>query len=326
MKDFGIEKVKKDLMQTILKLDQTIWEGRGQKPIDEWLENFENENEKINALYLLSRFHYFGSQQMRELLRVLFRDLYKYRKISEIRKSNKNTTDLNIINEKFEDELKKTRFLGVGNPSESGVHLLYFFRQENKLPKNLFVETFKLLGNDPDLDDVKEYVFIDDFCGSGSQAKVYSKEIVDKIKEKKPNIKISYLMLFATTDGKNNIQNLNKFDFVETVFELDESFKCFSEVSRYFQNVPKCISKNESKLLSDKYGYNIQMKIWEKESKKPKKQTIQELANRDKSGYCDCQLLLGFHHNTPNNSLPIFWYDEGDIPWVPIFKRYNKIY
>ena len=50
MKDFGIEKVKKDLMQTILKLDQTIWEGRGQKPIDEQLENFENENEKINAL------------------------------------------------------------------------------------------------------------------------------------------------------------------------------------------------------------------------------------------------------------------------------------
>jgi len=37
------------------------------------------------------------------------------------------------------------------------------------------------------------------------------------------------------------------------------------------------------------------------------------------------QPLIGFHHNTPNNSLPIIWFDEpGGPPWTPIFKRYSK--
>jgi hypothetical protein len=38
-------------------------------------------------------------------------------------------------------------------------------------------------------------------------------------------------------------------------------------------------------------------------------------------GYKDSQLLLGLEHNTPNNTLPIFWSEE---EWSPIFKRYGK--
>ena len=41
-------------------------------------------------------------------------------------------------------------------------------------------------------------------------------------------------------------------------------------------------------------------------------------------GFKDCQLLLGFNHNTPDNTLPIFWYDEKNYNWYPIFKRYKK--
>ena len=43
----------------------------------------------------------------------------------------------------------------------------------------------------------------------------------------------------------------------------------------------------------------------------------------DPLGYNDCQMLLGFHHNTPNNTLPIFWREKN---WTPIFKRYAKLY
>ena len=39
-------------------------------------------------------------------------------------------------------------------------------------------------------------------------------------------------------------------------------------------------------------------------------------------GYKDSQLLLGFTHNTPDNTLPIIWKEEN---WIPIFKRYSKI-
>jgi hypothetical protein len=44
-------------------------------------------------------------------------------------------------------------------------------------------------------------------------------------------------------------------------------------------------------------------------------------------GFSDCQLLIGFHHNTPNSTLPIIWFDEpGGPPWTPIFRRYSKYF
>ena len=36
----------------------------------------------------------------------------------------------------------------------------------------------------------------------------------------------------------------------------------------------------------------------------------------DALGFEDSQLLIGFHHNTPDNTLPIIWFDEpGGVPW-----------
>jgi hypothetical protein len=51
-----------------------------------------------------------------------------------------------------------------------------------------------------------------------------------------------------------------------------------------------------------------------------------QLADDHSLGFENGQLLVGFHHNTPDNTLPIIWYDEEFASWTPIFKRYNKIY
>ena len=81
----------------------------------------------------------FGNRQMRELIRVLYRDLFRYPIIEAVRRRNRDTTDSALIQRQFERRLHKTRFLGVGNPSESGCHLLYYYRQMNSLPTNLFI-------------------------------------------------------------------------------------------------------------------------------------------------------------------------------------------
>jgi len=84
-----------------------------------------------------------------------------------------------------EKELDCTRFLGIGNPSESGVHLLYYFRQENCLPKDVFIDASRAFKSTVTPDgnisvqignpDITRYVFIDDICGSGDTAITYSK-------------------------------------------------------------------------------------------------------------------------------------------------------
>ena len=128
------------LLNKVITYYATIWRDRRSNRIyEEWLSNFKDasteEKEKLHALFLLSKFMYFGNIELRELLKCVFRDLFKYPIVAEIRQNNGNSKDVVLIDKMFKEELSKTRFLGVGNPSESGVHLLYYFRQENNLEK-----------------------------------------------------------------------------------------------------------------------------------------------------------------------------------------------
>jgi hypothetical protein len=320
-KGSGMENLKHELINKIKVLIETIWESRiSEAALTRWLDNFcgncmEDESEKIHALYLLSHFMYFGNREMRELLKSLFRDLYKYPIIAEIRRGNGNTLDMNYLNSRFKDELNNTRFLGVGNPSESGTHLLYYFRQENALPKTLFIHThhiFKRYSDRSQIEirfpNVRRYVFIDDLCGSGSQAIEYSKDIIEDLKRLNPNLHISYYAIFAVKNGISNVRSNTLFDSVESIFELDETFECFNPKSRYFVNAPALIKSYQAENICLLYG----KELWESWP----------------LGYKNGQLLLGFYHNVPDNTLPIIWNDN-KMPgkrWVPIFRRYPKIY
>lgn len=329
-----IETFEEGLFKKIKVLNETTWEFRLKRPkINRWLENFADEKEKQHALFLLSQFMYFGSLQIRELLKSLYRDLYKYPVIESIRFANHNTTDLTILRDKFLKVELSTRFLGIGNPSESGTHLLYFFRQENRMSKNLFINTHEIFKKDSSgklsLADstIKSYVFIDDFCGSGSQAIEYSENIVEEIKKLEPTINVSYLMLFATSYGKEQVKKHTKFDYIETVVELDDSFRCFHSTSRYFQDAPPEIDKNYIQKVCEDYGQTLMTNICEQLGftihTNP---TLLDIIGNSKLGWADSQLLIGFHHNTPDNTLPIIWYDEEIVNWYPVFRRYNKKY
>ncbi|KKK69024.1 hypothetical protein LCGC14_2938190, partial [marine sediment metagenome] len=142
------------LLQKIKVLNETIWESRVREPlVMEWLNNFTGNgpattDERLHALFLLSNVVYFGNTQMRELMKALYRDLYQYPIFESIRKNNGDTTNHNQITQAFAKELHRTQFLGVGNPSESGCHLLYYFRQENRLAKTHFIHTHQLFQRD----------------------------------------------------------------------------------------------------------------------------------------------------------------------------------
>jgi hypothetical protein len=204
----------------------------------------------------------------------------------------------------------------MGNPSESGSHLLYYFRQENRLGKEYFInadEIFSRSGIGPFFltrvkdKSVERYVFIDDLCGSGNQAATYSVSTVRPLKRMNPGVKVAYYALFATTSGLDSIRRLGWFDDVAAVVELDDSFKCFSDSSRIYRNEQSQYDKGKGAAICRKYGARL-------EPNSP-------------LGWRDGQLLLGFCHNTPDNTLPIVWYDEPEgVSWTPLFKRFPKHY
>lgn len=311
-----------DLRAKFKALDETLWEGKAQWPhVQQWLSQFResadlDDDEQVQMLFLASHFMYFGLPQIRALLRSLFRDLYQYKLIEQIRRNNGDTKDRDFIEEQFRQKLIATRFLGVGNPSESGSHLLYYFRQENRLGKQYFINSHEIFSRaartgsiESTIRDatIERYVFIDDLCGSGTQATAYTQDLVRPLKNANPKIHVSYYTLFATSFGLGEVRKLNSFDDVAAVVELDETFKCFSENSRIYKNQQLPFNKSKAESTARQYGA--------------------ALVPSDPLGWRNGQLLIGFCHNTPDNTLPIIWFDEPDgAPWTPLFRRYPKQY
>ncbi len=301
-----------DILYTKIKvLSDTAWKDKWESDSDhyaKWIQNFA-ESERVYAMYLLSKFMYFDNDSIRELMRRIYEDLYRRPIIYGIRREI-NSLDSAEIEKRYEDILSKTRFLSLGNPSESSAHLLYYFRQENELQSKLFINIHELLYFDTEsgayrinnCDDIEHIVIIDDFCGSGSQATGFNDKFISSIKNQMPELKIFYFSLFATAKALKLVEKL-LYDQVRAIFVLDDSYKCFSSKSRFFDDYQGPF-KDACKSICKKHGRMLDI--------------------RNPLGYKNCQMLLGFHHNTPNNTLPIFWADKNG--WMPIFKRFKKKY
>jgi hypothetical protein len=306
------------LRRKIRRLDEAVWERRVPgHALDDWLSSFNPNNhngvdERLQMLYLLSNFLYFGVREIRHLLRVHFGDLCRRPILQEIRANNGDTVDLDFIDRSYALALRRTRFLGVGNPSESGAHLLYYFRQENELASSLFINKIQLPGvtasEEHGPKHVDRYIFIDDLCATGDQAILYSQGVVQTIKRAHSKAWVTYFPLFATTFALQRVRTEAEFDRVASVVELDETFRCFADNCRFYFGVDAPIDRDAARQTSLYYG--------------------SVLCPRHPLGYKDSQLALGFSHNTPDNTLPIFWEEPNDLlpTWSPVFKRYSKLY
>ena len=190
------------LYDKIKRLNELLWEWRATRPdVDEWLANFRGsyaaeDTERLQALYLLSKFLFLGHAEVRELLRSMFQDLVRHPLTVGVRMKLADKQDFDAIHDGLEDEISKTRFLGIGGAAKSGAHLLYDFRIANGLPSFLFINsdqvaTAGLFNPDSEWNcpDVHRLVFMDDFCGSGQQATNFSLAEVASMR-KSPNAAI----------------------------------------------------------------------------------------------------------------------------------------
>ena len=309
------------LLSKIKVLNETLWEGQASNVhVDQWIDNFcgacaSAQSERDHALYLLSKFLYFGQLPIRQLLRAMFRDLIWHRLSAQIRLSLPSDSK-ELIHTEFLHELKRTRFLGLGNPAESGTHILYDFRLINQLPLELFVSTHDLFSgrlDDPnanwELPDVTRVIFIDDFCGTGEQASTAGCKIAPVIRaaaeRSSINVSIWYLTLFGTTAGLNEVRRHNVFDCVESVSQLDPTYRVFGDDSQFFHSTPRNVTKDEAERMVHHYGAL--------------------LSPLHPLGYENSQLMIGFHHNIPDNTLPIFIRNRTHPSWWAIFPRHEKI-
>lgn len=310
-------------------LAEKVWKNEDVNisSIREWAEQFEehddvSQDERVQFLFLLTKYTYFGKKEVFFMLKTLYRDLFKYKVIREIRKANGDTLDENILNGEFNKTLSATRFLGIGNPSESGTFLLYKFRQINDISKQLFIHTHQIFSLVSEVDkqtgekrqvttiadpDIQNYIFIDDLTCTGTQAVSYA-SFINAIKILNPKAKVYYLVLVATKSAIEEIEKNSDFDVVDSVFKLDGSYKCFDATSRYYKNAESDFQREFTKEKCSAYDLRIQKSDFE-------------------LGFDKSQLLISFEHNTPDNVPPVFWSNGyQQTAWKPIFPRFHKKY
>lgn len=320
--------ILEELENKIKRLLERSWKDKDIKIKDvrDWYSQFESsekasENYQLQFLHLLSKFTYFGRKETSFLLKTLYKDFVKYPEIRNFRRQNNDTLNEKILLDNYTKKLSKTRFLGIGNPSESGSFLLYKFRQENSLSKKLFISPIEIFqtkvekipdGRELTIVDIADkeienYIFIDDLTCSGSQAIKYSRDVISDIKNLNPDAKVSYFVLVATQHAITKLKQETKFDRIDSVFTLDDSFRAFSSNSRYYSS-ESFLSKSNTKIKCFDIGIQLEGPAFA-------------------LGYDSSELLLSFEHNTPDNVPSIFWSEGNDNqPWSPIFKRYHKKY
>lgn len=333
-------RIKEDNIQKIKDLSTWIWKADiDNTKINNWLLNFNGlvdqnkEHEELNSLFLLKQYMYFGQRELREMLKSAYHNLF-YKPLLHHLKYTENVPSSNLENE-LKSNLSKTRFLGIGNVSESSSLLLYYFRQINSLEAKLFWHVHQVfqynqdnvlsLTSNENGDFIENYIFLDDISGSGTQAysfftgkdreeKIVGLEVVEQIKKKNPNANIYYITLFSTHKSNEKLAQIADLK-IKSVFLLDETYRVFNNKSRYFPSKEENHESqiDESRLDELNYSKRISEKYF----------SLLNLDSYYKYGFKNSQLLLSFFYNTPNNTLPIFWVKNDS--WENIFKRYEKI-
>jgi len=286
----------------IMDRNKYLWEDcLSEKKIIMWLENFKGEFsdesiEKVIALDLLRHFLYYSEDEIRHLCKTALSMLI-YEKIREDPQRYLGGKSRLLLSA----YLQGCVYSYIGYLSESSSHLLYPFRQECDIPISQIIEPGRLSAKNvrEALSEDCALIFLDDFCGTGQTGLKFWKSHAQEIQKNHPDTKIYYLALVAMEMGTSRIEDYTKLNVISPVI-IKEQHRVFSDRSRVFLDGSK---RAIAKEICGGYG--------------------ERLVGKDhKYGFGDSQVLIGFHHNIPDNTLPIFWSDAHG--WEPLFRRKRK--
>ena len=215
--------------------------------------------------------------------------------------------DLDISWSKGEGKRKRSDILisYLDTPGKSGASYAKLYAEENDIYRGEggnVVELGKLGQVIEQKQNLQALVFIDDFIGTGDSASEYFKKLSGEHGEMLRNsgLRIFFIALCGFVNGKSRIEQLleelHLSVSVRICDPLDETARCFDDVSRIF---PNSLDRDRARKIALHYGMKL-------EKKAP-------------LGYGDCEATIVFEDSCPNNTLPILWAETND--WIPLFRR-----
>ena len=259
-----------------------------------WLSQFET-SEVEHAKKLLFHYVYYGTSAVKEMYRLLYRKVLVPALVHSLLKRGEAASVREGV-DAVPKVLAQFLFVAMTPVGKSGPMALYDFMRVNGLRRK---------GSRKDIDRLertgasgaKGIVFVDDFIGTGDQVVDTCWPRIKRVKGIGDPGFLCYLAPIGVLSGIGRIRRETSL-YVDALQVLDSSSKVFSSESWVFEAASE---RSQACATASKYG----SKLWPEWP----------------LGYGDCQLLLGFHWQPPDNTLPIMWHNEKPEVWFPLFPR-----
>lgn len=289
--------VEAELIRILDLKSRLLWDGHVTKEkIERWLDNFVvngsvTPKDRLIALYLLSNFVMITSAEIEYLCKILF-NRYVHLRLGE--RGLGPESPPSRVDAAIREIRRDTRYYGLGGPSESGESLLMRFRQANSLPISVFPRRV-----------VKSRsgaaCFIDDSTMTGAQAGDYVRD------RPKDTARRQYLLFLVATDDAIRRARRTGLTPVAALHLTGDELRVGSK----------------SPIVTEHSSPDIYRRFTLDEVKRFCVTHGRRVLPRAPLGYGGLCIAVGFSHNVPNNTLPIFWSDQNG--WYPIFPRHHKV-
>ena len=279
----------------------TFWSPPGEWAIQKWIQQFPDASSWSWALRLLkaTKTYYYSHAKIDDKLKVLH----------------------NYIPE---EKRRSTYVTFLGPPQKRENQLAAEYNKVNNLKKSKGVEKITYLETAlRSGTDVGPIVFLTDIIGSGKQVLDYYEMLVSnkstgeipslpsEMSDRLRSLEKYCFAIVGTEEGVKRITDSKIFSEVKVADLLTDFDKAFSpQRTDIFENNKE---REEAKRLVERIGTQLYPRV----KSKPAEDSPGPF------GFGNSELLVVFHFNTPNNTLPILW-KEGTVDnktWHPILKR-----
>lgn len=293
-----------DLIDTVvprfrLLLHKQVVTGIDEWALDGWLSNFTTREDQYLAARLLESLTFRSgamiASSINHLLECLLPcelrkvELFDYQNIEAFREALQQGNENNPL-----------RFVAIEGsvddlPGKSGSLIIRHYRQLANIGKGLTCRP-ENIAKLPD--SVRVLVFVDDMVGTGKQFLSFAKHY--RLAEQATARRLYYCPLMAYVDGTSKIRRQAPWIQVLPVEEINSKQK-------FFQG-----SEQDQKLWKVDLHNSVA-------DVREHMRSLCEHGNIPPSTKYTLDLLLGFEHSTPNNTLPIMWARSNR--WNPLLRR-----
>jgi len=328
-------------MMAELKYDEYQQYSHGMRFVEslaQWLDKFEKKDRQKLYQFIKENLVYLSATEIRQLIDISFNLYIKPIIVGDAKFicNKENITDLEERKEVFRCCRRQTLFLGLSDGahidifrrdhpflSNEQIHVHYDFSitKIQDIMQDLCNDTAKIkIDGNIEKKQYRNIVLLDDFSASGIS---FIRKDGDIWKGKIPKflnqlesysfdysqINFHVLLYVATNEARSYIEEMLKKLFQEKGFTNN-----FSVIT--IQSIQKANLTGLDDILKSYYmKYN--MSTIENEHYKKGKLDSPYL------GFNECSLALVLYHNSPNNSLPILWFNDKPL-YKGLFPRVNR--